>query len=78
MESGELRWPPEGIQKGPPQSLAAAGESWAAHRGAETGIVIWMRSEASLVPGPGLASPPPSCSLGPQEGHSQLVPASPP
>ncbi|XP_023417865.2 LBH domain-containing protein 2 [Cavia porcellus] len=27
VESGELRWPPEGIQKGPPQSLAAAALS---------------------------------------------------
>lgn len=26
VESGELRWPPEGAQRGPPQSQAAAGE----------------------------------------------------
>ncbi|XP_049754444.1 LBH domain-containing protein 2 [Elephas maximus indicus] len=27
VESGELRWPPEGAQKGPSQSEAAAGPS---------------------------------------------------
>lgn len=26
VESGELRWPPEGIQRGTPQIQAAAGE----------------------------------------------------
>lgn len=30
VESGELRWPPEGAQRGPPQSQAAAGELGAA------------------------------------------------